>query len=101
MGFEGMGCLHPLQIAVIHQAFAPSEQEIGRALKIVAAYGDAKKRGLGVVSLGSKMIDPPVVNRALKLVERAEHMGLVTPEMRERATASPAAPKAMPEGGEG
>jgi citrate lyase subunit beta/citryl-CoA lyase len=101
MGFEGMGCVHPLQIAVIHQAFAPGEQEIERALKIVAAYDDAKKRGLGVVSLGSKMIDPPVVNRAVKLVERAEHMGLVTAEMRVRATAPPAAPKPRSEGGEG
>jgi citrate lyase subunit beta/citryl-CoA lyase len=101
MGFEGMGCVHPLQIAVIHQAFAPSEQEIERALKIVAAYEDAKRRGLGVVSLGSKMIDPPVVNRALKLVERAEHMGLVTPETSARAAAPPLAPKAKSEGGEG
>ena len=101
MGFEGMGCVHPLQIAVIHQAFAPSEQEIERALRIVAAYDDAKKRGVGVVSLGSKMIDPPVVNRALKLVERAEHMGLVTGEMRERASAPPPPPKAKSEGGEG
>lgn len=101
MGFEGMGCVHPLQIAVIHQAFAPSTQEIEKALKIVAAYDDAKKRGIGVVSLGSKMIDPPVVNRALKLVERAEHMGLVTAEMRARATAPLPVPKAKSEGGEG
>ena len=101
MGFEGMGCVHPLQIVVIHQAFAPAEQEIERALKIVAAYDEAKKRGLGVVSLGSKMIDPPVVNRALKLVERAEPMGLVTAAMRERASAPPPAPMVKSEGGEG
>ena len=101
MGFEGMGCVHPLQIAVIHQAFAPSEQEIERALKIVAAYEYAKRQGIGVVSLGSKMIDPPVVNRALKLVDRAQHMGLVTTEMRERASAPPPAAKAKSEGGEG
>ncbi|MGH9524378.1 MAG: hypothetical protein ACRD3E_17780, partial [Terriglobales bacterium] len=100
-GFEGMGCVHPLQVAVIHQAFAPSEQEIERALKIVAAYDEAKRRGIGVVSLGSKMIDPPVVNRALKLVERAEHMNLVTAEMRERAAAAAPAPTAKSEGGEG
>lgn len=100
-GFEGMGCVHPLQIAVIHQAFAASEQEIERALKIVAAYEEAKRRGMGVVSLGSKMIDPPVVNRALKLVERAEQMGLVTAEMRERVAAPPPAPKVKAEGGEG
>ena len=77
LGFEGMGCLHPLQIPVIHEAFAPSQKEIERALKIVAAYKDAKSRGLGVVSLGSKMIDPPVVNRALKLVQRARQMDLI------------------------
>ena len=84
LGFEGMGCLHPLQIPVIHQAFAPSQTEIEKALKIVAAFEEAQQRGLGVVSLGSKMIDPPVVTRALKLVERARQMGLLS-------TAEPAA----------
>jgi citrate lyase subunit beta/citryl-CoA lyase len=77
MGFEGMGCIHPAQIQVIHEAYSPSQAEIDKALKIVAAFEDAKARGLGVVSLGSKMIDPPVVNRAVKLVERAKLMGLV------------------------
>jgi citrate lyase subunit beta / citryl-CoA lyase len=77
MGFEGMGCIHPGQIPVIHEVFAPTQAEIDKALKIVAAFDDAKTRGLSVVSLGSKMIDPPVVNRALKLVERARSMGLV------------------------
>jgi citrate lyase subunit beta/citryl-CoA lyase len=74
-GFEGMGCVHPSQIAVIHEAFAPSPPEIDKALKIVAAFEEAQARGLAVVSLGSKMIDPPVVQRALKLVARARSMG--------------------------
>ena len=77
MGFEGMGCIHPGQIPVIHDAFAPTQAEIEKALKIVAAFEDAKAKCLGVVSLGSKMIDPPVVSRALKLVERARQMGRV------------------------
>jgi citrate lyase subunit beta/citryl-CoA lyase len=77
LGFEGMGCVHPLQIPVIHQAFAPAQLEIEKALKIVAAFEEAQRRGLGVVALGSKMIDPPVVQRALKLVERARQMGLL------------------------
>ncbi|MGC2323240.1 MAG: aldolase/citrate lyase family protein, partial [Terriglobales bacterium] len=77
LGFEGMGCLHPLQIPVIHQAFAPSQAEIEKALKVVAAFEEAQQRGLGVVSLGSKMIDAPVVQRALKVVERARQMGLL------------------------
>ena len=75
MGFEGMGCIHPSQIRVIHDAFAPTQAEIDKALKIVAAFEEAQQKGLGVVSLGSKMIDPPVVNRAQKLVARAKQMG--------------------------
>ena len=71
LGFEGMGCIHPSQVRVIHEAFSPSQAEIDKALKIVAAFDEAQQRGLGVVSLGSKMIDPPVVERAKKLVSRA------------------------------
>ena len=77
LGFEGMGCIHPLQIPVIHAAFAPSQTEIEKAQRIVAAFEEAQQRGLGVVSLGSKMIDPPVVLRAQKLVARAKRMKLV------------------------
>lgn len=77
LGFEGMGCVHPTQIPVIHDAFAPTAAEIEKARKIVAAYEQAQQQGLGVVSLGSKMIDAPVVQRALKLIERARAMGLV------------------------
>ena len=77
LGFEGMGCIHPAQIAVIHAAFAPTSAEIERAQKVVGAFEEAQQRGAGVVSLGSKMIDPPVVQRALKLVARAKAMGLV------------------------
>lgn len=77
IGFEGMGCVHPMQIPVIHEAFAPTSAEIERARRIVAAYNEAQEKGLGVVSLGSKMIDAPVVQRALKLIGRAQAMGLV------------------------
>jgi citrate lyase subunit beta/citryl-CoA lyase len=76
-GFGGMGCVHPSQIPVVHRAFSPSQAELDKALRIVAAFQEAKEKGLGVVSLGSKMIDAPVVTRALKLVERARLMGLL------------------------
>jgi citrate lyase subunit beta / citryl-CoA lyase len=76
LGFEGMGCIHPAQIPVIHAAFAPSRGEIEKAQKIVSAFEEAQQRGVAVVSLGSKMIDPPVVQRALKLVARAKALGL-------------------------
>lgn len=77
LGFSGMGCIHPRQIPVVHRAFAPTQSEIEKALKIVAAFEEAERRGLGVVSLGSKMIDPPVVERARKLVAQARAQGLL------------------------
>ncbi len=78
LGFEGMGCVHPVQIGILHRAFAPTASDLEKAVKIVAAYDEARARGLGVVSLGSKMIDAPVVQRALKLVARARQMGLIS-----------------------
>jgi citrate lyase subunit beta/citryl-CoA lyase len=81
MGFEGMGCVHPIQIETIHRAFAPTPSELEKAVAIVAAYHGAQARGLGVVSLGSKMIDAPVVQRALKLVTRARQMGITAGQL--------------------
>lgn len=77
LGFEGMGCIHPRQIGPIHDAFAPSSEEIDKALKIVSAFDEAQAAGLGVVRLGTKMIDPPVVLRAQRLVNNARRMGLI------------------------
>lgn len=71
LGFEGKGCIHPRQIPVVHQAFAPTPDEIEKAKNIVLAFEDAEKKGLGVVALGSKMIDPPVVKRAIKTIDLA------------------------------
>ena len=71
LGFEGMGCIHPRQIKVIHENFAPVEAEIEKAKKIYLAFKEARKKGLGVVSLGTKMIDAPVVKRAVTTIELA------------------------------
>ncbi|HKQ62300.1 MAG TPA: aldolase/citrate lyase family protein, partial [Candidatus Polarisedimenticolaceae bacterium] len=79
LGFVGMGCLHPRQIPAVHAAYAPTEAQVERALRIVAAYEQAQAAGLGVVSLGSKMIDPPVVRQALRLVDEARRAGRIRP----------------------
>ena len=82
IGFEGKGCVHPRQIRVIHEEFAPSAAQIDRACKIALAFEEAEKQGLGVVSLGSKMIDPPVVKRALKTVADAIDASLLATDWR-------------------
>lgn len=76
LGFEGMGCIHPRQIEVIHEGFKPGLEEIDNAKRIIAAFEEAEEKGLGVVSLGSKMIDPPVVKRAQQTMKLVEVFGL-------------------------
>lgn len=78
LGFEGMGCIHPRQIQVIRQGFAPDETEIEKSKKIIMAYETARLKGLGVVALGSKMIDPPVVARAQKTIDLAIRLGFLS-----------------------
>ncbi len=75
LGFDGMGCIHPRQIKVIHENFAPEAEEIDKAKKIVNAFNEATEKGLGVVSLGTKMIDPPVVKRAQHTIDMAIKTG--------------------------
>lgn len=85
MGFDGKGCIHPRQIKPIHDAFAPTEEEIAKAKKIVLAFEEAEKKGLGVVSVGSKMVDPPVVKRAIRVIDLAVKSNLLNSNWREEA----------------
>ena len=76
-GFEGKGCIHPRQIPVVHEAFAPTEAEIDRAKQVMLGWKDARQRGLSVVSVGSKMIDPPIVDQARRTIRLAIARGLL------------------------
>jgi citrate lyase subunit beta / citryl-CoA lyase len=88
LGFDGMGCIHPRQIGVIHEFFAPDEAEIDKAKKIVNAFIEATEKGLGVVSLGTKMIDPPVVKRAQKTIDLAISTGKLASKWRDEFLAA-------------
>jgi citrate lyase subunit beta/citryl-CoA lyase len=83
LGFDGMGCIHPRQIVVIHETFAPTPDEIQKAMKIVFAFHKAQEQGLGVVAIGTKMIDPPVVKRALNTINLALKMNKLAENWRE------------------
>lgn len=101
LGFTGKGCIHPRQVAVVHEAFAPTVDEVDKAVRIVRAFEDAQARGLGVVSLGTKMIDAPVVKRALATTELAVRMERLDEDWREALPpAAPAPAKKETGGGE-
>ncbi|MDO5116652.1 MAG: aldolase/citrate lyase family protein [Synergistaceae bacterium] len=71
LGFAGKSIIHPNQIGIIHDVFNPTEQEIAKAQKIIAAAKEAAARGQGAVSVDGKMVDVPVVKRAEYILVRA------------------------------
>jgi len=77
LGFDGVGCIHPRQIPVVHAEMTPTESEAERAVRIVRAARDAERRGLGAVAVGSKMVDPPVVKQAFRTVGLAVAGGVL------------------------
>jgi len=78
-----MGCIHPRQVPVIKDSFKPDDEELGKAMKIVLAAEEATKAGLGVISLGSKMIDPPVVKRAERTLNLALNLKIIDKNWRD------------------
>ncbi len=83
LGFEGMGCIHPRQVPVIRENFLPGEKEIEMAKRIVLAFERAEQEGSGVVALDSKMIDPPVVKRAISVINQALRADRISKDWRE------------------
>ncbi len=83
MGFDGKACIHPSQIEVIHGSFNPTIDEIEYSVKVKHAIEEAKARGSGVIALGNKMIDRPIVLKAEKILARAEAADLNIPTYEE------------------
>jgi citrate lyase subunit beta/citryl-CoA lyase len=71
LGYSGKLLIHPAQIEPVHRAFAPSEEEVAYARRVLAAFAAAEARGDGVIALDGQMIDAPVVARARELLALA------------------------------
>jgi malyl-CoA/(S)-citramalyl-CoA lyase len=78
LGCVGAWSLHPSQIAIAHRVFAPSVEDIRHARRVVAAMGD----GTGAVMLDGKMEDDASLKQCLVLVEVADQLAAVDPELK-------------------
>ncbi|TAM75692.1 CoA ester lyase [bacterium] len=66
MGFDGKMAIHPAQVVPIVQAFTPGDEEVARARRIVEAAA-----GGGVTVVDGRMVDPPVIAAARRILARA------------------------------
>ncbi len=76
LGFDGKGVIHPMQIATVHRALAPTDEELAWAQGVIAASQEAEARGAGAVSFQGRMVDRPVLLRAERVLAIARELGL-------------------------
>ena len=72
IGFTGKAAIHPAQLAAIHQAFTPAEEQISYARQVVAAYQAAPT---GVTLLEGRLVEKPVVARMQRILALARAAG--------------------------
>lgn len=76
IGMTGKAAINPRQIDTIHAVFAPTDEEIIYAKRVMEAMEAAKEDGKGVFSLDGKMVDAPIIARAGTILSKAKLMGL-------------------------
>lgn len=74
LGFTAKALIHPNQVDIINEVFAPSLEDILWAKRVLEAQ---KNSTSGAFSLDGKMIDEPIIKRARKILEKASHYNLV------------------------
>lgn len=71
LGFSGKASISPGHCSIIQNLFYPDEKEIQYAKSVLEVVKSAAEEGKGVISLNGKMIDKPIVMRALKVLKSA------------------------------
>ncbi len=77
MGYTGKQAIHPNQVALVQEAFTPSDEAIARALRVVEAARQNQEGGRGAFALDGKMVDAPVVKAAEWVISRARAAGKI------------------------
>ncbi|MDR3426526.1 MULTISPECIES: citrate (pro-3S)-lyase subunit beta [Silvimonas] len=75
LGFNGKSLINPRQIELLHNAYAPTEEDASYARRVIAAAEAAEANGLGVIALNGKMIDAPIVNHARRTLQMVAASG--------------------------
>jgi citrate lyase subunit beta / citryl-CoA lyase len=70
LGFLGAACIHPSQVAILNEEYAPQPGDVAHAERVVTAYEKATAEGVGAITVDGRMIDVPVVERAQGLLAR-------------------------------
>ncbi|MBN3080116.1 citrate (pro-3S)-lyase subunit beta [Pectobacterium polaris] len=76
LGFNGKSLINPRQIELLHNAYAPTQDEVDYSHLVIKAAEEGERAGLGVISLNGKMIDGPIIDHARSVLGRAQASGV-------------------------
>jgi len=76
LGAVGKWVIHPSQIDIVNELFAPSREQVDRARRLAAAYAAASASGNGAVNVDGVMVDAASVRLLRKTIELAEQIGM-------------------------
>lgn len=79
MGFDGKSLIHPAQVAIANEAFAPSPEEIDLARRQIAAFEAAQAEGQGVAVVDGSIVENLHVATARATLARAEAISALEP----------------------
>ncbi|MBC7596147.1 MAG: CoA ester lyase [Kineosporiaceae bacterium] len=77
LGAVGKWCIHPSQIEIANDVYAPTKSEIDQAIEVVSAVNEAETNGLGAANLNGVMIDAATARIFEAVLERAELCGVL------------------------
>lgn len=72
LGFDGKTLIHPNQIGIANEVFAPSPTEVDEANAIIAAFSAPENDGKGVLTVGGKMVERLHLDQAYSLLALAK-----------------------------
>lgn len=72
MGFDGKTLIHPAQVAVTNEAFAPSAEEIDLAKRQIAAFEETEAAGQGVAVVDGRIVENLHVASAGEILAKAK-----------------------------
>ena len=78
MGFDGKTLIHPAQVAVANEAFAPSQAEIDLARRQITAFEETEASGQGVAVVDGKIVENLHVVTAREILAKADAIAAIS-----------------------
>jgi citrate lyase subunit beta/citryl-CoA lyase len=78
LGFDGKTLIHPSQVEGANETWAPTEEQVAHARKVIDAFAEAERDGRGVVTVDGRMVENLHRDIALRTLETAEAIAALT-----------------------